>query len=104
MDVKLSGSTCCTVLFYGNHMFAANCGDSRAIIVGKGDKDTDLIVRAASRDHKPSEGDEAKRIIKAGGRVESFQDYNGSPIGPLRVWKKKEDLPGLAMSRSMGDG
>jgi hypothetical protein len=28
---------------------------------------------------------------------------NGDPIGPARVWLKKENIPGLAMSRSIGD-
>ena len=103
-DVYLSGTTWWTVLFYGNHMFWANSGDSRAIIVGKTSDTGELIIKAASRDHKPSETDEAKRILKAGGRIEAFQDLDGKPIGPLRVWLKKDDLPGLAMSRSMGDG
>jgi hypothetical protein len=30
-------------------------------------------------------------------------DINGDHIGPLRVWLKNEDIPGLAMTRSMGD-
>lgn len=85
-------------------MYCANSGDSRAIIVGRGNSGSDLIVKAASRDHKPDETDEAKRINQLGGRIEAFQDYDGKPIGPLRVWLKKEDLPGLAMTRSLGDG
>jgi|TARA_B110000285_G_C15015979_1_gene559081 serine/threonine protein phosphatase PrpC len=32
-DVKLSGSTVCTVLFDGNRVHCANAGDSRAIKV-----------------------------------------------------------------------
>jgi hypothetical protein len=28
---------------------------------------------------------------------------DGEPCGPARVWLKEEDLPGLAMSRSIGD-
>ena len=28
---------------------------------------------------------------------------NGEHVGPLRVWLKNEDIPGLAMTRSMGD-
>ena len=27
----------------------------------------------------------------------------GEPIGPLRVWNKSIDLPGLAMTRCFGD-
>ena len=30
-------------------------------------------------------------------------EYNGDPIGPYRVWLKNENIPGLAMSRSVGD-
>ena len=44
------------------------------------------------------------RIAARGGRVESYQDENGNPVGPARVWLKNQDLPGLAMSRSLGDG
>ena len=87
-DIYLSGSTCWTVLFYGNHLIWANSGDSRAIIVSQGEEPNSIVVKAASRDHKPSEPDEAKRIYEEGGRIESFQDQNGDPIGPLRVWLK----------------
>ncbi len=49
--------------------------------------------------------DEAQRIHAKGGRIDSFRDYynNGEPIGPQRVWLAKEEIPGLAMSRSFGD-
>jgi len=103
-NVYLSGTTWCTVLFHGNHMYCANSGDSRAIIVGQTEGTGELVVKAGCRDHKPSETDEAKRILKVGGRIESFKDYDGKPIGPLRVWLKKDDIPGLAMSRALGDG
>lgn len=64
-----------------------------------------LEATALNRDHKPELKDEAERIIKKGGRIDSFRDYtnNGEPIGPLRVWLQTEEVPGLAMSRSMGD-
>ena len=58
---------------------------------------------ALSRDHKPDERDESKRILKRGGRVEAYQDEEGNPLGPARVWLAEEDIPGLAMSRSIGD-
>jgi len=37
------------------------------------------------------------------GRVDPFREQNGDPIGPARVWLKTENVPGLAMSRSIGD-
>lgn len=27
----------------------------------------------------------------------------GNPVGPARVWLKHENIPGLAMARSLGD-
>ena len=32
-DVRYSGSTCVSLLTYGRHLFIANVGDSRAIII-----------------------------------------------------------------------
>lgn len=56
-----------------------------------------------SKDQKPDDPMEKKRILKMGGRVEAFTDIDGEPIGPARVWLRDENIPGLAMSRSMGD-
>lgn len=62
-----------------------------------------LVAQAISRDQKPCQADEAARIHKYGGRIDSFRDPEKNPIGPLRVWLKNEDIPGLAMTRSFGD-
>jgi len=47
-----------------------------------------IEATALNRDHKPELKDEADRILKRGGRIDSFRDYynNGEPIGPQRVW------------------
>jgi serine/threonine protein phosphatase PrpC len=42
----------------------------------------------------------ASRLIK----VFSRSDEQGNPLGPARVWLRYQDVPGLAMSRSLGDG
>jgi serine/threonine protein phosphatase PrpC len=56
-----------------------------------------------TRDHKPDDKYEAEVIISHGGRIDSYRDHQGNALGPLRVWLKHEDIPGLAMTRSFGD-
>lgn len=57
-----------------------------------------------SRDHKPEYENERKRILNFGGRVEAlFDTKTQKQLGPYRVWLKDENVPGLAMSRSLGD-
>ncbi|BHF60915.1 Protein phosphatase 1B [Sparganum proliferum] len=75
-----SGSTAICVLITPNHIFFANCGDSRAILISDGS------VSFATTDHKPVHPAEKERIQKAGGSV-IIQRVNGS----------------LAVSRSLGD-
>ena len=46
---------------------------------------------------------EMERILNRGGRVDTYHDYDGSALGPFRVWLREQDIPGLAMARSFGD-
>ena len=61
------------------------------------------VVRPLSRDHKPDDPEESKVILANNGMIDSYRDQLGNQIGPMRVWLKNEDIPGLAMSRSFGD-
>jgi len=97
-DPQFSGTTCCTLLLNGTKIKSANTGDSRAILVSKDGKGTPLTT-----DHKPEDPEEARRIIASGGRIAAFKDPYGEDMGPKRVWLLHEDVPGLAMSRSLGD-
>ena len=55
-----------------------------------------------SVDHKPDRSDEKARIVSRGGRVFAVE-YDDGIDGPPRVWLGHMDIPGLAMSRSLGD-
>lgn len=108
-DTRFSGSTCVSVLTIGNKLYIANVGDSRAILIKSiqdinGAESEECSAIALTRDHKPDDPNEAERIIKNNGRIDSYHDQHGNPLGPLRVWLKNEDIPGLAMTRSFGDG
>ena len=101
VDSTFSGTTCSSLIYTPERIISANVGDSRCVI-GKFDG-KNWSARNLTRDHKPNEPDESKRILENGGRVESFKDDDGEFVGPERVWLKEDDIPGLAMSRSFGD-
>lgn len=83
-----------------DYLLTLNVGDSRAIIVTEvGD---DFKVTELTRDHKPSIPEEKQRIEKAGGRVFNME-YDDGYDGPARVWLADQNIPGLAMSRSLCD-
>lgn len=88
------------MLIIDDDLYIANTGDSRAVLSSNGGEKFVQITK----DHKPSEEPEKKRILKAGGQV--YQNNNimlsgpGGPVtqGPVRV------LPGrLSVSRTFGD-
>ncbi len=103
IDADLSGTTAVTCYIEEGRIYTANAGDSRAILGSKGILENDWFAKELSRDHKPSLADEAERIFEEGGRVAPYFLDNGEPCGPDRVWLLDEDIPGLAMSRSIGD-
>ena len=98
-----SGSTCVSVIYTPEKLIVPNIGDSRAVLGRLVNKETNEYKAInLSRDHKPTEKDEAQRIIENDGRIQPFTE-EGEFVGPERVWIKEEEVPGLAMTRSFGD-
>lgn len=95
IDSEFSGSTFVGVLIHGDQLYCANVGDSAAVI-GSFCGNWGLVK--LSEEHNPLRQDEANRIIANGGRI-------GCHVkgGPLRIWYIDENIPGLAMTRSIGD-
>jgi protein phosphatase 2C family protein 2/3 len=103
-----SGSCAICVLIVGEICYVANVGDSRAILSSNGGEQ----ITALSRDHKPSDVDEYRRIVQGGGQIyqtttaqctnpqikNATDDQLEYIIGPIRV------LPGrLSVCRTFGD-
>ena len=106
LNLKTSGSTCITLLYqkYSHKkIFIANAGDNRAIIIKSKDEKSPWSYEQLNREHTASEKDEAERIIKSGGELKKIENEKGGVEGPLRIFKKNEDTPGVSMSRSLGD-
>ena len=102
-DSTYSGTTCVSVILSVPRLLCANVGDSRAVLASRDTRTEGWSVRALSRDHKPNSEGEMERILGKGGRVFPYRGENGEELGPHRVWHSTENIPGLAMSRSIGD-
>ena len=61
--IDKSGSCAIVIVIIGDTCFSANVGDSRALLSGHGG----TKIYPLSRDHKPSDELERKRIIEGGG-------------------------------------
>lgn len=70
--LKDAGTTACVVLITPDYVVCANAGDSRALLVRantSGSSGSGSLVLPLSRDHKPNDEVEERRIRKAGGYV-----------------------------------
>lgn len=100
IDSEFSGTTLSMAIIRGNHVTGVNIGDSR-VILGK-EEDGRIVAQDITFDHKPENPKEKERILACGGRVFAVE-YDDGIDGPPRVWLGHMDIPGLAMSRSLGD-
>lgn len=95
-----SGSCALVIFIYQNICYAGNLGDSRAVLVSEGGSKCYQITK----DHKPSNADEQKRIMEAGGKIyqtTAITEANGKYdmiVGPLRVFPGR-----LSTTRTFGD-
>ena len=97
IDNTFSGTTCVLVINICDKLIVFNIGDSRAIMICDNKK-----IISLSKDHKPLDEIEKKRIELKGGEIHQLKDGD-EYYGPYRVWVKGEKYPGIAMSRSIGD-
>ena len=102
IDCSLSGATCTSLIITLDKIICANIGNTRAILARFENGCYNSVN--LSRDHKPTESDEIKRIISEGGLIKQLYDKKRKEyIGPERIWLKNSDIPGLSMSRTFGD-
>lgn len=107
-DVEFSGSTAAVVLFdqSSRQLTIANVGDSRVVLgqLCSDAKEPRWHAVPLTVDLKPDLPEERERIDFSGGHVAKWQEH-GQDVGPMRVWDSRAlDKPGLACSRSLGDG
>lgn len=100
VDTEFSGTTMVAGIIRGETLMIFNVGDSR--MTAATSEAGAVKAQALTVDHKPDSPPEKARIVAAGGRVFAVE-YDDGVDGPPRVWLGHMDVPGLAMSRSLGD-
>jgi len=101
IETDFSGTTFTCFVIRDNHCTLANIGDSRTTL-GFRNEQGGVTALGLTIDHKPDLPVEKARIEAKGGRVFAVE-YDDGVDGPMRVWLGHMDVPGLAMSRSLGD-
>lgn len=98
IDLQATGSTAACILLDPQRQFAwvATVGDSRALLLAPG-----RGVVAQTRDHKPSVPSELQRVESCG--MELVTTEHGDGFLEQRLNIPGEGLPGLCMTRSLGD-
>ena len=120
-DSDLSGTTAISVLLSDRRIFVSNVGDSRAIVVTESADGAHVVAKPLSSDQTPYRADERARVKRFGARVLSMDQIEGVEphhenwgdltLGedideggdPPRVWHPRENYPGTAFTRSLGD-
>ena len=123
INCSTSGTTAVLLLINSHGIWTCSVGDSRAVLgtLPKYLKIAEIIEPKSQEyktpvvpsrvlksvqltlDQKPNISYELERIKKSGGVVSQVTNSQGKKIGPYRIWKQDAQIPGLAMSRSLGD-
>ena len=92
----LSGSTALIIFLFNskncNKIISSNLGDSKIILISKKNK-----IKELNSLHTLDNIEEKNRIMRKGGVISPLN------VGPLRIWFKNKNYPGLSITRSLGD-
>lgn len=95
-NCELSGTTASVVIVNGNKLISAHVGDSKAVLGRRTQGGFEAEV--LTKDHKPQYVKERARIEACGGEIKRLpRDV------PDRIFKPGTRLPGLSLSRAIGD-
>ena len=92
----LSGTTCTIAVIIGKECIVAHVGDSRSVLATI--KEGKLCASDLTKDHHPDLASERERVEQCGGEIKKLDEKS-----PYRVFWKNSMIPGLAMTRAIGD-
>ena len=85
------------------YLICANVGNSRSILIYDNDTKTNQGICPLSIDHTPDLPGEYQRIIQSGGITNKYKYENGIIDNNTRIFFPGQNLPGIALSRALGD-
>lgn len=100
-DCSMSGSTATIAMLQASRLIVAWVGDSPSYLITKATDSKHEIIEI-TEPHNFDNQKESERARLNGGRVMRWAD-DGDWLGPLRIFLPNVALPGLNMSRSLGD-
>jgi serine/threonine protein phosphatase PrpC len=131
IDILNSGCSCVIALINSDTLYIANIGNSHAIIgtynqslakPSRGSvfsEDKQFLLEISKKrqsflkkqpvchkltcDHTTDNQEEFIRVLKCGGRIQQKVDEFGNSHGPYYVWKNYSNIPGLKITRSIGN-
>lgn len=95
-DCQFSGTTATVVLLTNTRIYVAWVGDSPGFVLASN------AVQNLIKIHNFEDSHETNRILQAGGKIARCGNQEDF-VGPLRAFFPYSMIPGLAMSRSVGD-
>ncbi|KAK9813441.1 hypothetical protein WJX73_009292 [Symbiochloris irregularis] len=102
IDCSMSGSTAVVAVLQSNcKLTVANLGDCRCFIGGVC-KDGQAYSIPLTTDHTLAEPAEELRIRDCKGWIGRCMS-DGKPVGPKRMYLPQQNVPGLALTRAIGD-
>lgn len=101
VNTDFSGLSISLCVIFEARIIAASVGNCRSIVAIQDTNDS-LVPIQLTNDHLPDVEAECKRILSKGGRIFPVV-YDAGQRGKNRVWLSHVDLPGLAITRSIGD-
>lgn len=115
IDDTMSGTTGIGVFLRGRTLYAANVGDSRAVLAERRGKK--VVAVDLSNDQTPFREDECARVRACGARVLTLDQLEGLKNPHVQCWGGEDDddgdpprlwvpngmYPGTAFTRSLGD-
>lgn len=102
LDVRLAGAACTVCLWDSDTIWVAHVGDCRAVLGVPDSQQNALSCHFAAvpltKDHIIASAPEYDRVVAAGAELRNMEGDKG-----YRLFLPKGDLPGLGITRAIGD-